>query len=256
MQRATWTLSALLGLVCATVPVGLGSGFDTTTTLPRDLQEIRSQIIEIASANTTRTDNIPEVRERITPLILELARWYADNRPENELAMTQVPWKNLWYDDPDIGFNVDFGIFTVNLDRTQIYQVVEDGFYYNVSEIDVSIFFIPFQLQSYLKGAYTVARPADESNIGEGRLNTVDLEFVANSFLVQALPRGADLRGLVEDVESGDLSTIPSPGPIGVTGELWNVYLDDSLRISIGFDDSAPDVIDVYILERATVVTD
>lgn len=255
-RAAVRILPALAGLWCAGALAPLGPDIieGASTTLPPELQAARAQVIEIARANTTRTDNVAAVRARLTPHVLQLARWYADHRPAEEVAWTQVPWRNLWYDDPDIGFRVDFGILTVELDRSQIYQVIEDGYYYNVSEVDVTLFFVPFELQGFLKGAYDVIRPADDSNEGEGRLNVVDLEFVASSFLFGPLPRGADLRELVDDVETGELATLSSPGPIGVTGELWNVYLDEELRIAVGFDDSEPDVIDLYVLERATVV--
>ena len=43
--------------------------------------------------------------------------------------------------------------------------------------------------------------------------------------------------------------TLPAPGPRGITGELWNLYVDDTLRISAGNqqDDGRTDL---YILVR------
>src|SRR5690606_2853531 len=118
------------------------------------------------------------------------------------------------------------------------------------SEIRLRFFRAQFALQGYLKGAYTILRPADESNVGASRLNTVDLEFVANSIQFGRLPQNIGLSQLVKSVDAGLYPTIPIPGPLGVTGELWNVYIDEDLRISAGFDDSEPEVIDLYILRR------
>jgi hypothetical protein len=57
-------------------------------------------------------------------------------------------------------------------------------------------------------------------------------------------------------VESGRYVTIPTLGPIGITGELWNEYVDAELRIAAGFDDRKPEVIDLYILRKVTQVVD
>ncbi|MBX3449030.1 MAG: hypothetical protein KF777_05680 [Planctomycetaceae bacterium] len=218
--------------------------------LPPELEDVKQQIIDICVANTNRTDNIPEIRAQLEPLITQLGTWFDANRPENEIALTQQPWQNLWFDDPDIEFDFSFGPIALLQPRDQIYQVVEEGFYYNASEIRLRFFRAQFALQGYLKGAYTILRPADESNVGESRLNTVDLEFVANSIQFGPLPQNIGLSQLVKSVDAGLYPTIPIPGPLGVTGELWNVYIDEDLRISAGFDDSEPEVIDLYILRR------
>lgn len=222
----------------------------SSAALPPELGAVKQQIIDLCVTNTDRTDNIPEVRAQLEPLITQLGTWFDANRPENEIALTQQPWQNLWFDDPDIEFDFSFGPIALLQPRDQIYQVVEEGYYYNASEIRLRFFRSQFSFQGYLKGAYTILRPVDESIVGESRLNTVDLEFVANSIQFGPLPKNIGLSQLVKSVDAGLYPTIPVPGPIGVTGELWNVYIDDDLRISAGFDDSEPEVIDLYILRR------
>lgn len=218
--------------------------------LPPDLQLVRQEVIDIASANTNRTDNIDEVRAELDPLIEELGAWFNQNRPDDELELTQVPWQNLWFDDPDIEFGFDLGLFALVQNREQIYQVVETGFYYNVSEIDLVVGRSSWTFTGFLKGDYQVIRPATPDNQGEPRLNTIDLEFVANFSSAGPIPSVIPLSTLVQLVDEGLYPAIPVPGPFGVTGELWNVYLDDELRISAGFDDSEPETIDIYILRR------
>ena len=224
----------------------------TGLNLPPDIDLARHEVLRISEANTRRTDNIPQVREELTPHLVTLAEWFAANRPANEVALTQQPWKNLWYDDPDIevGANLNFGFISITQDRSKIFQVVRDGFYYNVSESLFTLFGISFPIQTFLKGAYTITNPAGPGNVGEQVLNVVNLEFVANSLLPLPLFEGFPLSLLVLLVDREFLPTIPTPGPIGVTGELWNLYIDEDIRISAGFDNDEPDVLDLYILRR------
>lgn len=224
--------------------------------LPDDVALARHEVIRIAEANTLATDNIPAVRARLEPHLEVLATWFAANRPANEVQLTQKPWKNLWYDDPDIeiGANLDLGFLKLLQDRSKIYQVIQDGYYYNVSESMVTLFGVSFPVQNFLKGAYQIKRPAGPGNTGRPRLNVVDLEFVANSLRLGRLPSGFPLDPLVYLIELGWIPTTAVPGPLGVTGELWNLYIDGHLRVSAGFDDAEPDVLDLYILRRADTV--
>lgn len=236
-----------LGLVFLLLSGGVASA-----ELPVELQEVKQQIIDITRANTTNTGNEREVRAELEPLIEELEAWFNANRPENELALLQVPWKNLWFDDPDITFDINLIIFRLQQPRDRIFQVVEEGYYYNVAELKLQIFWIPFTITSFLKGAYEIIRPATEENSGDPQLNTVALEFVSNGLRLGSLNPAIPLSLLVQAVDVGLVPTIPTFGPIGVTGELWNLYIDEDLRISAGFNNNEPDTIDLYILERVT----
>jgi len=239
-------LSPVIGGVLAAVALA------QPPNLPLELVAVRQQVIDLATANTTRRDNIAEVREQLDPLVQQLGDWFAANRPADEVQLTQVPWRNLWYDDPDISFDVDFVVFSFRLDRNQIYQVIEEGFYYNVSESVLRIFGREWRLQNYLKGAYQIIRASTDANQGEPRLNTVDLEFADNRLQYGRIPRFLTLSQLVQLVETYPWLTFQIPGPNGVTGELWNIYVDEELRIAAGFDDREPEIIDLYILRKSS----
>jgi hypothetical protein len=218
--------------------------------LPPALQAVKQQVIALASANTTNTENIPAVRQQLEPLIAELEAWFIANRPENEVELTQVPWKNLWYDDPDIAFALDLGFLKLQQPRDRIFQVVEDGYYYNVSEFVVTLFGQSLTLQNYLKGQYTIVDPAGPGTAGQPRRNVIALEFVFNGVWFGTVPKALPLPWLVQAVDAKWLPTIPVFGPYGVTGRLWNRYVDDDLRIGAGFNTDAPETVDLYLLRR------
>lgn len=233
-------------------------GFDVATVrgvrtpLPTEVAAAKRKVIEITRQNTTRTDNVAEVRAQLKPHLAVLADYFANNRPANEVQLTRGAWKNLWYDDPDID-----RVGPLVLDRSQIYQVVEDGFYYNVSNSK----FRPLGLslgtvQNYLRGNYEIIDRATADTQGQPRRNVIALEFAGNRLWFGGLPEGADLRKLVERVDGGDKLTIPVPGPRGIQGELWNLYVDEDIRISAGVQkgESLSTQEDLYVLERVQSV--
>ncbi|MDJ0766345.1 MAG: hypothetical protein QNJ97_25440 [Myxococcota bacterium] len=213
------------------------------------VDELRRQIVTIAEDNTDRLDNIDDVRAELEPLIDELGLYFNENRPADEIDITRGIWKNIWFDDKDIGGPSDF----FDLDRNNIYQVIEDGYYYNVSENSIRLFGdrVTIPVNSYLRGDYQIIDAADDTNVGQPRLNVVDLEFVDNRLRLGRLPRDIPLDELADRVDSRSIASIPVPGPIGITGELWNLYIDEELRISAGSQDGDPGVTDLYILRRA-----
>lgn len=217
--------------------------------LPPRLQAVKARIIELTSANTTRSDNIKAVRAELDPLVNELETWFAANRPRDEVAQTRGAWRSLWYDDANI--DRDNGPF--RLDRDQIYQVVRDGHYYNVSDNPVVLFGKRLgTTHSFLKGNYDIKDPAGPENQGEKRLNVVNLEFDDNRLRLGKIPRGQDLIKMVDAVDERSRLTVPIPGPKGITGNLWNAYVDADLRISRGQQDDDPGVTDMYVLRRVT----
>ncbi|MBK8014404.1 MAG: hypothetical protein IPK13_24030 [Deltaproteobacteria bacterium] len=213
-----------------------------------ELEEARACVVAIAEANTDRLDNIDEVRARLEPYVELLADSFLTARRYDEVTLTQGTWKSLWFDDDDIG---DRGFFS--LDRSTVYQVVEDGYYYNVAENQIRIFGIPAgTVHSFLKGNYQIVHPATDENFGEPRLNVIDLEFDQNRIRFGHIPSDRALRTLVDRVERQAVASIEVPGPKGITGELWNLYIDADLRIAAGVQDDNKGVQDLYILRRAT----
>ncbi|MCB9654113.1 MAG: hypothetical protein H6729_08305 [Deltaproteobacteria bacterium] len=213
-----------------------------------EIEEAKACVVAIAEANTNRLDNIEDVRARLTPYVDLLAESFAVTRRYDEVTLTQGTWKSLWFDDDDIG---DRGFF--NLDRGTVYQIVEDGYYYNLAENHVRVFGIPAgTVHSFLKGNYQLIRPATAENTGEPRLNVIDLEFDQNRIRFGSIPENLALRTLVDRIERRAITSIEVPGPKGITGELWNLYIDSDLRIAAGIQDDNQDVQDLYILRRTT----
>ena len=144
------------------------------------------------------------------------------------------------------------------MNRDRIWQVISEGFYYNVSDSAVGSCCAGCSFSNYLKGEYTISDTPNNSNKGQKRLNVVNLEFVYNGLRVGALPAGDNVSGLVESVENKQyccgMGAFKIPGPYGVKGRLYNAYIDDEVRISLGFDLSQPDVLDLYVLERGDYV--
>lgn len=248
-NRLAFILGLSLWVGCASPEMSV-AGQDAA--LADRIAVLKEEIVRIASENTTRTDNIEEVRAQLDPLVNELEGYFAANRPENEPELLEGAWKSLWYDDPDINRGDRF----LAIDRENVYQVVFDNFYYNVTNNQLRFFGLrPTVVHSFLKGNFRLTNLPDETNVGQPRLNVVDLEFDDNVIRFGPLPRGENLVDLVKRVEAGNVRTIGVPGPKGITGELWNVYLDDELRISAGVQDDNGER-DIYILRRVETAND
>ena len=166
------------------------------------------------------------------------------------MELTRGTWKNLWYDDPDI----DRGPGFLKLDRKRIWQVVGEKFYTNVSEAKFDLFGLQFgKIQSFLKGNYTINNEAPPATPERpSRKNVIELEFDTNKAWFGGLPKDKSLSETVSKVESGSKWTIPVPGPKGIQGELWNLYVDKDIRISAGIQkgESKSSGLDLYVLER------
>jgi hypothetical protein len=250
------TIPALAALATLLLSACGGGELETDTTRQglgnAKVQSLKAQIVALASANTTRDDNIAQVRAQLQPLVDQLAAHFAQNRPADEVALTQRTWRSIWYDDADIDNN---GPAFIKLDRANIYQVVEADYYYNVSNSKLRWFGKTVgTVQTYLKGEYTLSERPDASNAGQQRLNVINLKFVDNRLRLGSLPKNKPLADIVDRVDRRVRLTLPIPGPIGITGQLWNLYVDDELRISAGNQDDDPGVTDLYILravERA-----
>ena len=221
-----------------------------TCSLPPAVVKAKAEVTRIASQNTTKEGNIQEVRKQLEPHIAVLADHFSQNRPSNEVELTRGTWKNLWYDDPDI----DRGPGFLKLDRERIWQVIDKNFYTNVSESKVSLFGLRLgTVQSFLKGNYKIGEEAPAvTGDGRPRKNVINLEFAENRARFGKLPSGANLQTMVDEVESKDRWTLTVPGPKGIQGELWNLYVDENLRISAGIQkgESKSKRLDLYILER------
>lgn len=203
-------------------------------TLPPDVQDAKDQIIALSIANTASWGD-PAVQALLDPHAEVLAEYFAANRPADEAQLTQGSWRSIWYEDPSFAGIDFFGIVTT--DRENSYQVVEDGFYYNIGAIDLNLGLFTVTATNWLKGVYNLVNPPTAANAGDRGLNAIDLEFVDNQIRIGQLPTRISLPSIVNYIELGFVPGISVPGPIGVTGNLYNLYVDDDLRVAFGDND-------------------
>jgi hypothetical protein len=232
----------------------VGAAAPVRNPLPPDVARAKRAVLEI-SARNTRSEDLAGVRAELMPHLDVLRKHFAANRPANEAQLTQGTWKSLWYDDPDIERGPKF----LPLDRDRIYQVVKSDHYYNVSESTPTVLGLKLgRIQSFLRGNYRLENRPTAENRGEEKLNVIALEFAGNRARLGRLPTDVPLERLVEQVDSGAKLSIPVPGPRGIRGELYNLYVDADLRVSAGVQlgDSKSTDLDLYILRRATTVSD
>jgi hypothetical protein len=183
---------------------------------------LKKRIVQISKANQTRLDNIAAVESELKPLVSLLVRIAPKRTNAETAALLEGPWYSLWT-------NQSFGRSGINLSR--IFQVVTTkGHYYNISEAS-----IPNgpTIVGALRGAY--------AQLPDG----FAIRFTKNGFVPGVLvgKTSADIAKLAADFESGATPINPVPGPIGVTGKLTTLYVDDSIRIAGGdqtpvFDDN------------------
>ena len=211
------------------------------------IDQLKKEVIRISVANTDRSDHLEEVRLRLNPLVDALENHFIENRPGNEAELLKGVWKSIWYDDPTIGNR----IAGIQLDRNAIYQIIYDEFYYNVSSsvIKIGTKNIPVY-HSYLKGLYTlVDRPIDADDVSR-ELNVIDLEFADNYARFGPLPKVETLYQQTLKIDEKKIKAIRIPGPKGITGRLWNAYLDQDIRIARGVQDNFHERENLYILIR------
>jgi hypothetical protein len=189
----------------------------------RRVARIKARIRAIAIANTTRTDNLPEVRAQLLPLVERLSALTPRLTEAEKLSRSVGPWHNLWS-------NLSYGSFAPDLQR--VYQVVTNtGHYWNLSQAPGSFPGIG-PVFNALRGAY--------APIPTG----LAIRFTRDGLVPGTLVgrTGAGLVMLASDIERGATPLAPLPGggvaPLRITGTLTTAYVDNDLRIIGG--DSAP----------------
>jgi hypothetical protein len=223
-------------------------------TLPADVADAKEELIALSLANLNNWGD-PAIQAQLEPHVEILADYFAANRPANEADLTIGPWRSIWYEDASFAGLNFFGIVTTDVENS--YQVVEDGFYYNIGVIDVNLGLFTVSATNWLKGEYTIVDTPDASNAGERGLNAIDLEFVDNQIRIGDLPTFLPLTTIVRFIERGFVPGISVPGPIGVTGNLFNLYIDDDIRVAFGENDDPNNTTGngLYVLIRQDFAT-
>jgi hypothetical protein len=218
----------------------------TLPALPEDVRKAKVKIVELANANIDKwgDDNVQSfVRDQAA--ILE--NWYKDNRPDFEVELSLGSWLCIWYEDPPaFYFPFLFGAY----DRRNTYQIIRDGFFYNVAKID-QFSFLRFRVVSsttLVKGSYTIKSPKISTSCGQKRRNTMDVSYVSATLRQNWLSslNMSSIVDIIDDIDAGDiprgraLAFINQRGlDIFPNGDLWNLYVDNDLRVAYGIDAEA-----------------
>lgn len=214
--------------VAAAVPLCLPMGVLAGDSGPARVAELEDQILAVAGANIDRVEDSSVVRAELEPLIAELLTLRPAPDEAVMIPMLLGGWHNLWSNQPLRG----------DVDLRRIYQVVLDGYYYNISRIELPA---GGSETSYLRGAYVVGK------------DVLAVEFTDDGRAPGWLGTGTDLGSVAVQVESGAVEVSPIDSPaIGVTGVLDDVYVSDDLRIVRGSAPGMPDLL--FVLERSEVV--
>ncbi|MFN0106469.1 MAG: hypothetical protein ACKV2U_30805 [Bryobacteraceae bacterium] len=202
-------------------------------------QSLKQQIIQICLANQTRTDNWPEVRAQLDPLIAQLTAITPPRTEPEKLYQVAGNWYQVWSDAP---FYRPTRAFSIDLKT--VYQVVFPGYYYNVSAIVPTDGSGPFT--GFLKGVYKV------------NTNSLQPLFTKYVYGIGVIPPGADITTYAMWAEAGLYDSQPapffSPSLVPLESPLLNQYVDYDFRILTnppGGNGAKPAI---FVLVRANTV--
>lgn len=193
---------------------------------PDRVAELKSIIIDISTANQTREDNFADVSAELAPYIDELVALTPPRSDDETLSLLAGSWYQLWSNLENMGPRF------IRMDRAKIFQVVSpDNHYYNFGQSKVAGI---FNTIGVLRGKYEL------SKAGASAFN---VEFTKTGFLFGKIRPSTDLVDLAIRIESGDKNLrsfgdgqAPN-GPVGITGQLTTLYVDEDLRIAGGGQD-------------------
>ncbi len=216
------SLATASGCSSAADDTAEGSAAAVTASLtPGQIAALKAQIRAIALANIDQTNNLTAVRSELDPLVAQLAASFGTPSATSTLPLVAGAWRQIWTDFPYP--TVSF----LQSEPTETYQVVSaDGYYYNLGDEEAASF---APVTGVLRGSYTP----------DGR--QLDVQFTKVGFRFGSLSSGESLVELATNLESGAQWYLPIPGggaapsgPVGISGTLETVYVDEDLRLTIG----------------------
>lgn len=211
---------------------------DKAAEVAQRIAELKQHIVAISLANQAREDNFAEVSAELWPYVDELVALAPQRVDEETLAYLVGNWWQLWSNLEDMGPGF------IKMNRLKIYQVVSpDNYYYNFGESKVAGL---LKTTGVLRGAYA---------LGELGASSFNIEFTKVGFLLGGLRPNPNLISLAQNIEAGDqwigsFGSGEAPnGPVGITGTLTTLYVDDELRIAGGSQDTFVDAESGEIVE-------
>jgi hypothetical protein len=199
------------------------------------VEDLKAQIVQIASANQVRTDNYKEVRTQLAPLVEEIVA-ATNQSPDERIQGKFGTWQQLWTDDAD---DTRPNNFFTQIDRSRTFQIVDPkGFFYNVSEMETAL---NVRLTAFLRGEY--------QKQGDG----IKIKFTNLDIKVLGVKDPARVAQLLEAKKekffpATRFAKYPK-GPVGAEGYIDTVYVDSDLRIDYGYN-AADKIVDMFILQR------
>lgn len=207
----------------------------------QSVSDIKQQILALAKANTSITNNLPLVRAQLDALKFQLV---CKSQPVTENTWVQYSpgsWRQIWSDEAD---NSPAG--SPQRDLEKIFQIViVEGRAVN------------FGVRTLPNGQrLTFALEAKGSVVGNVQATEIVSGFVRND----DLKSGETLKVLADDIFSATFATFTPvqlgvfpKGPIGAKSDLTLDYIDDQLKIG-----TAPNVYtgisEIFVLERVNEV--
>lgn len=197
------------------------------------IKDLRDEVVSLARTYEGKSDLDGKLQQEIELKVQELERVLPNLTMQEKAAKIAGPWRQVFgpYSATGDG-KIPFGTDTAN-----IYQIIfPEGFFYNVAVSKVS----GLRAVILLKGEYKVTDEAIEG------------VFVRNSVLVRGIP-SERLFELPAQLEAGTLRPVHLPRslkPVGLGGQLLEVYADDEIRILRGKTESFVRPA-LYVMERA-----
>jgi hypothetical protein len=180
-----------------------------------EAKALKVRILSIAFANQTRQDNLQQVRAKLDPLIKRLVAITPPRTEPEKLYQVLGAWYQVWSDAPFYQ-----PIPSGSYDLKHIYQVVFNGYYWNIAR------FLPINQgvnTQFLRGTFRVTPESLQPVV-----------FTKDVFGVGDIPRRSDVITYAIRAESGEYDAQPTSGftPVGLPQlPLVNLYVDNDFRI-------------------------
>jgi hypothetical protein len=173
-------------------------------------------------------DNLPEFRKILDPLVDRLVEITPKQTEAEKLPRVAGSWEQIWADQAG-------GAPDTCISAKDIYQVVfKEGYYWNISKNITA----KGQSLGLLRGTYQVLP------------ELLRIEFTGLAFSPTYPSPGTDLTRLATRAESREFTALPKVFPVGLKGDLANVYVDRFLRIVRGKSDGDNERTSLFVLIR------
>ncbi len=208
-----------------------------------ELESLKKQIISKAESFKGQGDPDSSKQRQLEILVTKLLELNPQASVRDRLDLLQGPWKQVWgpYEYRKNDRSVD-----PSLDVNNIYQVIFDGYYYNVNP-NFDRNGKPSKVV-LLRGEYKIDESTDDTLIAKfTNLREVKEGNLDSKLKLIDLPALSEARSL-----QGEKTTLPSfvVKLLFGGGRLQEVYTDEDLRITFGTGNNEDVSNYIYVLTR------